>query len=97
MKSKFVHRPSSIHVAIISIHNARISFNKFWLWLSHTLGRLFYAFVKKIGIFFTNIFHFRYLMRPYMGAKFSKRYSNKSQPKVFKLLLSFFPNGPEKS
>ncbi len=32
-----------------------------------------------------------------MGAKISKRYSYKSQPNVFKLLLNFLPNGPHKT
>ncbi len=32
-----------------------------------------------------------------MGAKISKRYSYISQPKVFKLLLNFLPNGPHKT
>ncbi len=33
-----------------------------------------------------------------MGVKISKRYSSyKSQPKVFKLLLNFVPNGPHKT
>ncbi len=36
-------------------------------------------------------------MGPYMGAKISKRYSYKSQPKVFKLFLNFLPNGPHKT
>ena len=32
-----------------------------------------------------------------MGAKISKRCSYKSQPKVLKLLLNFFSNGPHKT
>ena len=32
-----------------------------------------------------------------MGAKISKRYSYKSQLKVFKLFLNFLPNGPHKT
>ncbi len=32
-----------------------------------------------------------------MAAKISKRYSYKSQPKVFKLFLNFLPNGPHKN
>ncbi len=33
-----------------------------------------------------------------MGAKISKCYSSyKSQPKAFKLLLNFLPNGPHKT
>ncbi len=32
-----------------------------------------------------------------MGAKISKRYFYKSQPKVYKLVLNFPPNGPHKT
>ncbi len=32
-----------------------------------------------------------------MGVKISERYSYKSQPKGFKLLLNFLPNGPHKT
>ena len=32
-----------------------------------------------------------------MGAKISKHYSYKSQLKIFKLVLNFFPNGPHKT
>ena len=32
-----------------------------------------------------------------MGAKISKRYFYKSQPKVFKLFLNFLPNDPNKT
>ena len=98
MKSKFVRRPSSVRpsVRVIFEPNAQISF-KFWLLhpLDHTL-RLFLFFEKK-KLIFTNMFRFcehGTLWEP----KFQKHYSSyKSQPKVFKLFLSFLPNGPQKS
>ena len=54
-----VRRPS-VHVAIISEPNARISF-KFWLLplMGHTLGLILIFFEKKIFRCFTNIFSFR--------------------------------------
>ncbi len=54
MKSKFVSRPSSVRVAIITVPNVQISFN-FWLLppLGHSLG--LFPILKKqklFGIFY---------------------------------------------
>ncbi len=89
-QSSVVRRPSSVRVAIISEPNARISF-KFWLLLPliHTLGS-FFNFLTFFFIFY-EYFSFS-LTRDPMGAKISKSFSSyNSQPKVFKLLLIFFP------
>ncbi len=53
-------------------------------------GKLFFG-----GIFY-EYFSFS-LTWDRMGAKISKRYSYKSQPKVLKVYLNFLPNGPHKT
>ncbi len=90
-----VHR-LSVHVAIISEPNARISF-KLWLLLplSHTLGLFFWIVEKKKD--FCEYFSVS-LTRDPMAAKTSKRYSSyKSQPKVLKLFLHLLRNNPHKT
>ncbi len=97
-------RPSSFRVAIISEPNIRIPF-KFSAVASpvpYAEAVFFFLFFYE---YFTNIFF--YLFYEYfsfsltwdpMGAKISKRYSSyKSQPKVFKRILNFLPNGPHKT
>ncbi len=88
-------RPLSVRVAIIPEPNARISF-KFSLLLpmGHTLRHFFY-FLNIFFIFY-EYFSISLTWNP-MGATVSKRYSYKSQPKVFKLFLNFLCNGPHKT
>ncbi len=58
---------------------------------------LFFSFLKEnVFLIFLRIFSFSLTWDP-MGAKISKRYSYKSQPKVFKLFLNFLPNGLPKT
>ena len=77
MKSKFVHRlssvirPSSVRVAIISEPNARITF-KFHLWLLRAIRRTNFFNLKKIFFFdFYEYFSSSLTWDP-MGAKISK-------------------------
>ncbi len=53
----------------------------------------FFSFLRKKKDFFNEYFSFSLTWDP-MGAKISKRYSHKSQPKVLKLVLNIPPNGP---
>ena len=99
-RNSSVARRPSVRVAIISAPNARIC-SKFWLLLplGHTLGLfwgeiLFYLFLYIY--FFYEYFSFSLTWDP-IGARISKRYSCKSLPKVFKLLLTFLPNGPHET
>ncbi len=93
MTSKFV--PSSVRPSVLHISepNAWISF-KYWLLfpLSHTFSRFFFFF----WFFFLNFWEFFFyeyvsfwLTWDPMEAKIAKRYSYKSQPKVFKLFFNF--------
>ena len=63
------------------------------------INHTFFEFTKKKkniwGIFYEYL-SFSLTWDP-MGAKVSKRFPYKFQPKVFKLLLNFLPNGPNKS
>ncbi len=51
---------------------------------------------KDSGIFLRIFFILVNIWDP-VGAKISKRVPYKSQPKVFKLLCNFLPNGPHKT
>ncbi len=84
---------SILRVNIISEPTERISF-KFWLLLplGQTPRHIFFVF-----FFFYEHFSFSLTWDP-MGAKISKCYSSyKLQPKVFKLFLTFLPNGSRKT